>query len=97
MAMVYSLLPLGLENKHKEIGFIFKFSSNKCLFNLFPIMLLSTVFVFSILSPVSYQEGHSGGANCTAEYWLLRWLVSCPQISKEPVNCSQDVIPGFKF
>lgn len=36
--------------------------------------------------PDSYQEGHSGEATYTAEYLALRCLVSCHQISIEPVK-----------
>jgi hypothetical protein len=48
MAMVHSLLPLGLENKHKGFGFIFEFSNNKCSFSLFCYVIFNyTCFQYS--------------------------------------------------
>lgn len=49
--------------------------------------------VFSICSVRSYQEGHSGGSTYTAEYWVLRYQVSCLRISTEPVRVKKSLIP----
>lgn len=79
-----------MEIKVNKQSFLLGFLRSKCLIDLFPVEVLSlpsaVTRVFSVYSSKSYQEGRSGGSSHTAEYWVLRYLVSCHRISTEPVR-----------
>ena len=85
MYLIFS--PQDCKINVRKLSFVFEVFNNKCSINS---PLGNSSFCLELLSiqclPDSYQEGHSGGSTYTAEYLALRCLVSCHQISIEPVK-----------